>query len=418
MLRYKIREEKTGCTLFDAETGRVRAIEEAEYQRILARETEQHGALHAEDGQPLFRVYRSSVARQKLPEDCLSAPSKVYLELTRRCTYCYNRSGENPPEEIDERKVEALLEQLEAMGTFEIRLTGGEPTLHPGFFRIAKRATDAGFYVSVGSNGVWAEGTAEGIVNSGVRAVILSVDGGPEHNDRMRGRGAFDAATRAARTVRAAGRIRLQLNCVLSKLNRDQISSVVKTAESLAADDVNFGLMKPSGRGSALRADLLEPHEVLGIVSEITRMRAQTGVRLRSYYDVLDGTDSPPSSRGSLLNRSSCAAGIEAAAVSPRGEVYGCVVSPANLLSDCGDKRLFVAGHIDQDPFPAIWLDSSRWTVYRNMAVTKDPACLRCRFHTVRCFGNCVVDSFLHGGQPNSKDPYCFVHLLEQGTRQ
>jgi len=400
-IRYKLREEREGAMLFNQEAGTVKKLNEAEYQEILKNHDER------------LKLFKSKVPREKLPKDCLSAPSKVYVELTRKCNlsckYCYNKSHVSFLEELDKGKIFSTLEELEKAGVFEIRFTGGEPTIHKDFFEILNYAKNLGFFISLGTNGIWNQEILEKIKNSGIRIIILSLDGPKDYNDSMRGAGTFDKVVSTLKQLRENKDLVLKINCVLTKQNKKYLEDLVKIVVSLGINVVNFVPVKLAGRGNTSKTETLTKEDVFEIISDITGLRKKYNIKIQTYFDILD--DCEPFS-SSLLNRKSCGAGIEAAAISPFGEVYGCVVSPANELEDSETKKAFTAGNLNQNSFIDIWLDSSKW-VFRDLTKVKCKKCLDCKFYIKKCFGNCIVNSYLNNGKLNSEDPYCFKDLLK-----
>lgn len=401
-IRYKLREEREGAMLFDQEMGSVKKLDENQYQEIL------------KGNDKSLKLFKSKVQREKLPSDCLSAPSKVYFELTRKCNlnciYCYNKSNFAFSKELSKEKIFSVLDELEKVGTFEIRFTGGEPTIHKDFFEILNYAKSLGFFISLGTNGIWDKEKLENIKNSGIRIIIISLDGPKDYNDSVRGIGTFDKVVSTLKQLRENKDLVLKINCVLTKQNKSYLAKIVKIADSLGVNTINFVPLKLIGRANS-ELGVLTKKDMFEIVSKIKELRKQYKVRIQTYFDILDDN---LGFSGSLLNQKSCGAGIEASAISPFGEVYGCVVSPANQLEDTKAKELFIAGNLNQDSLMDIWLDSSRW-VFRNLTKVKCEKCLNCKFYINRCFGNCIVDSYLHNGKLNSQDPYCFVEMLENG---
>ncbi|MFA7708137.1 MAG: radical SAM protein [Candidatus Pacearchaeota archaeon] len=400
-IKFKIREEKQGALLFDQEKGSVKQLDEKQYQDFLKKNTSS------------IRLFKSSIQRKQLPADCLSAPSKVYFELTRKCNlnckYCYNKSSFAFSKELSKEKIFSVLNELAQAGTFEIRFTGGEPTLHKDFFEILAYAESLGFFVSLGTNGVWNQKTINQIKSSNIKIIIISLDGPKEYNDSIRGEGTFDRVIETLKQLREKKDLFLKINCVLTKNNKKYLEEVVKIAVSLGVNVVNFVPVKLAGRGNMDKIDSLSKEDMFMIVAEITNLRKKYNLKIQTYFDILDECEC---SSGSLLNQKACGAGIEVAAISPFGEVYGCVVSPASELEDSEAKKMFTAGNLDQDNIMKIWLDSSRW-IFRDLTKSKCEKCLKCEFYTKKCFGNCIVDSYLQNGQINSADPNCFMNLIE-----
>src|SRR5438045_3011425 len=82
-------------------------------------------------------------------------PLNVHLELTYRCNwrcvFCYNPRHQD----LDALRFEewiAVLDDLRALGTLNLTLTGGEPLAHPNFFPIAEAARERAFALRIFSN--------------------------------------------------------------------------------------------------------------------------------------------------------------------------------------------------------------------------------------------------------------------------
>jgi MoaA/NifB/PqqE/SkfB family radical SAM enzyme/8-oxo-dGTP pyrophosphatase MutT (NUDIX family) len=418
---YKIREEKNGAMLFSSQTGSTLFLTEEQYQSILNNDTTEFKYLFDENNNPLFKIFKHQRGRQSLSSDCLASPSKVYFEITRRCNlkckYCYNNSHIDFSKELGKEQIFKLIDELYDAGTFEIRLTGGEPTLHPDFFEIVKYINDKDFFLSLGTNGVWSDELTQKIIKSNIRIIIISLDGTEIYNDRSRGKGTFKAIVNTINKLKTLSTATLKINSVLCRENKDHIDEIISLADSLGIDGVNFAPLRISGRATdSIYGTPLRAAEMYSVVAKITELRKQCKVKIQTYFDIIESPALSEKFPSSLLNNKSCAAGIEVAAISPFGEIYGCVVSPANELEDTPAKRLFTAGSISEGKFTDIWLDSSRWNIYRDMAVNKSPKCLECTHYSKNCFGNCVVDSYVHGGTPNSDSTLCFADLM--GTQR
>ena len=68
-----------------------------------------------------------------LRRDILSAPIRVYFEITRRCnltcSHCFVSSSPTAMEGMSTATAIALLDHMRQMGVIELRITGGEPTI-------------------------------------------------------------------------------------------------------------------------------------------------------------------------------------------------------------------------------------------------------------------------------------------------
>ena len=81
-----------------------------------------------------------------------------FLFLTERCNlacrHCYVSAHPGPNGAMELEVVVRALEVFEQLGIFDIRLTGGEATIHPEFNRIVEEAHDREFRMRLLSNGL------------------------------------------------------------------------------------------------------------------------------------------------------------------------------------------------------------------------------------------------------------------------
>lgn len=81
----------------------------------------------------------------------------VNWHITAKCNYnckfCFSRNLDDEVTSVE--KAYEVLRKVREMGMEKINFVGGEPTLHPLFFDIAKLAKEMGFSVSVVSNGYY-----------------------------------------------------------------------------------------------------------------------------------------------------------------------------------------------------------------------------------------------------------------------
>jgi len=199
------REEHFGGVLFDTDTLRYSLIE----------------------GRPATKPDRILLA-QELPSrrDILSAPVRIYFEITRRCnlscTHCFVSSSPRAPEGMPTSRAIALLDHMHDMNVIELRITGGEPTTRDDWFQLLSHAQALGFIVSLNTNGVYAEGqrTIDQLLALNLAQVTISIDGIEGGHDQIRGPGTFAASMSSLRKLYAGGAC-VRVNTVLT---RDNIS--------------------------------------------------------------------------------------------------------------------------------------------------------------------------------------------------
>jgi radical SAM protein with 4Fe4S-binding SPASM domain len=392
---FKIRKEARGGYLFDNETGKVKHISDEE-----------------------IKVYNQNIiiTPDKLPKTFFSAPSKVYLEITRRCNLkckiCYNNSGFAINNELNTKEIMKVLNDLKKMGTFETRFTGGEPTQRKDFFKIVNYAKKLGFFVSIGTNGIWDKDLLKKISNSKIDMIIISIEGPEKINDRIRGKGSFKKAVRTISYLSKNTNKLLRINTTIAKYNISCIGYIAKLADKNGIPVINTMPIRLNGRSINMKNQILTQIDYLNFIKNIEKLRKKHKVKIQSYFDVLGKKSRWLENQTSLINKKTCAAGVEACVISPQGDVYGCAASNPNQLSKTV-RQMFIAGNVKKKSIKNIWFDSKRWKIYRDLKLNKNARCLKCKFYAKKCFGNCFISSFFHSGKLNSKDPYCFVDLIK-----
>jgi radical SAM protein with 4Fe4S-binding SPASM domain len=140
----------------------------------------------------------------------------------------------------------------------------------------------------------------------------------------------------------------------------------------------------------------------------------------------LEDPDATTSRDRIVQKKQTCAAGVEACVVGPKGHVFGCSYSPASFpdQATAEERELFIAGNIRSEPLRTIWRDSRRWEVFRHLEKSKNEKCLTCGHYKVRCTGSCQIMSYYEKkhvrevaeGKADLKDfqdPYCPKEAFE-----
>lgn len=364
----------------------------------------------------------------RLPKDAVAAPKRIYFELTRSCNLscrsCFNNSRHPMRDELSLDEVLEVNRQAWEMGVFEIRYTGGECTTLPWFPQVIDDARQRGFYISLGSNGVYSEEILQWIAHSGIDWLIISLDGDRETNDRVRGRGTYERVIHTLAYLANHSRMRVRLNVVVARHNIDHLASIAEVAERYGVESINLIPLRPYGRSlKHMVRDMFGQQDFFDFIQKINLLR-QTfkGVAFSTTIDLLD-PEATTSHDLMVEKKQTCAAGVEACVIGPRGDVYGCSYSPASFPDsrDLSGRKVFVAGNLRRDDLQTIWRDSERWTVFRDVQSYKHPKCHRCEHYTVRCSGSCPIMAWYALGEHGDAtpddisqvcDPYCFADLV------
>ena len=179
----------------------------------------------------------------------LQTPLLVWVELTRRCNlacqHCYIDAGRAREDEFDENAFVRLIDEMAEAGVWAIALTGGEPTLHPGFARIVNHARSLGLLVGVATNGMF---LTEDLLNSLPRdGVIISVSIDDLHLAANTPGAEFAAAAKSILRCKAMG----FLTNIMTNTHRNNLSGLTALMDWAEDNGVSIRSVpfSPLGRG-------------------------------------------------------------------------------------------------------------------------------------------------------------------------
>ena len=187
---------------------------------------------------------------------------QLYFYLTAGCNlYCRHcwiaprfQTPGNPGVSLEVGLFSQVIDQAKPLGLSTVKLTGGEPLLHPQIDQLLEIIRKENLRLVVETNGVLCTPALAGAIAACPNPYVsVSLDGfNPETHDWVRGvKGAFDSALAGIRNLVTAG-LQPQIIMSLMKRNQDQMQSVVRLAESLGAGSVKFNLIQPTARGEKL----------------------------------------------------------------------------------------------------------------------------------------------------------------------
>jgi len=157
---------------------------------------------------------------------------------------------------------EEAIRQAKPLGLQGVKLTGGEPLMHPAISRLLDIVRRAELDLTIETNGLLCTpALAAEIARGGRPFVSVSIDGADAAtHEWVRGvAGSFEAACQAVRNLAQVGLVP-QIICSVMRRNADQLAAVVSLAEGLGAGSVKFNVVQPTARGERL-------HETDGVLS-------------------------------------------------------------------------------------------------------------------------------------------------------
>jgi SynChlorMet cassette radical SAM/SPASM protein ScmF len=241
----------------------------------------------------------ASVAPAKLNlPDGVPALTAFYLYMSNtcnlRCRHCWITPGfgdgkTTPGDFVDPEVLRQAVVEAKALGLCSVKLTGGEPMLHPRFMEIADMLTAEGMNMDMETNGtlLTAEKASHLKEKTNVRFISISLDGpDARSHDSFRGvPGAFGAALRGLDCLVSAGYKNCQVIMSVHRGNRHQVEEVVALATTHGANSVKFNPVTRTGRAVAMEesGEVMDFEEHLSFaryVSTELRPKARVGIIL------------------------------------------------------------------------------------------------------------------------------------------
>jgi SynChlorMet cassette radical SAM/SPASM protein ScmF len=190
------------------------------------------------------------------------------------CQHCYLAPKYQPNGgtggHLDYNLFVLAVEEGLPLGLGGVKLTGGEPLLHPDFLRIVDYVKDKNIELTIETNGtLLTKAVASRFIGqNALKHISISLDGSsPETHDTFRGvKGSFKKTCQGIRNLVEVG-YHPQVIMSIHTGNINEIESYVHLVESLGASSVKFNPIQSTGRGEGMekRGKLLNIQELIKI---------------------------------------------------------------------------------------------------------------------------------------------------------
>jgi SynChlorMet cassette radical SAM/SPASM protein ScmF len=357
------------------------------------------------------------------PADRTYPLNQIYFYLTEgcnlRCRHCwiapkYQSEGNSHPA-LELGLFKSIIEQAKHLGLTGVKLTGGEPLLHPDIKEILEYIRTEDLRLTVETNGVLCTPElAQKMAACKDPFVSVSLDGAdPETHEWVRGvDGCFEVALEGIRNLADAG-LKPQVIMAVMRNNRDQIKPIVRLAERLGAGSVKFNIIQPTARGEKMH----ESGETLDI-AELVQLgqwvedSLSTSTNLMLYYD------HPLAFRplGKMFGENGDGCGTCGVL-----GILGILANGSYALCGIGETvPELVFGHAAADPLENIWDNSSPLLeIRRGLPHRFEGICGDCLMKGI-CLGSCLAQNYYSRKNIWAPHWYCEVahkRGLFPGTR-
>jgi SynChlorMet cassette radical SAM/SPASM protein ScmF len=203
--------------------------------------------------------------------------SVIYLYITGSCNlncrHCwidpvFEKDGISPDKYLPWADIKKIAEDARELGLGLIKITGGEPFLHPEMCDILYRLKEMGLSLSMETNGTLiGEREAVALKDNAVRFSV-SIDGPTaEMHDSLRGvKGAFDRTMTGLKHVRRE-KLDFQIISCLYRGNSDRLAEMVEFARQVGASSLKINVINSIARSDQMNkaGELLTVPEVLSV---------------------------------------------------------------------------------------------------------------------------------------------------------
>jgi radical SAM protein with 4Fe4S-binding SPASM domain len=332
----------------------------------------------------------------------------VTWRCTRKCVgnclYCSYKPPVKPEEaEVNTKLGYKIVDEVYDFGSPWFGISGGEPLVREDIFDIIEYARDTGFEVSLITSGfAFDEKRLNNLVRNEVHTAV-SIDGPPEANDKIRGRGSYDKAVYAMKKLAKNG----ILDCIVTTMTKYNIKDMAHTAK-LAAENgatmIVYHNLVPVGRASTNMPDLAPtPEEYEAAFNDIYDLQVaysgklQVNVYAPFYARIVrqrNPTDFWDWFQNGFLGR--CTIGGNYVSVTENGDYRSCGFHEGYRLGNVRDSKL-----------NAVWnkLQSSEFHLKLRDKRNIKGKCGVCEYREI-C-GGCRTRAEYYTGDLFESDPAC-----------
>jgi SynChlorMet cassette radical SAM/SPASM protein ScmF len=341
----------------------------------------------------------SGMKEQKTGPDGRPALGTLYFYLTEGCNlacrHCwmgprFDPTGNQYPA-LSVELFETAIREAEPLGLNCVKLTGGEPLLHPHFTRLLEIVRREALRLIIETNGLLCtpEIAAE-IAKSPNRFVSVSIDGmDAATHEWVRGvPGSFEAARQAVCNLVVSG-TRPQVIFTVMRKNAGQVDAMVRMAEELGAASLKFNVVQPTARGENLH----ETHETLTI-GELIALGRHVEQELAPKTKIKLFFGCPQAFR--TLHRIASGDGCGVCGIFG---ILGVIASGHYALCGIGEQvPELVFGEVGQDPLETVWKENAILKALREGLPDRlEGVCGRCLMKQ-RCLGSCIAQNYFSKG--------------------
>ncbi len=296
----------------------------------------------------------------------------LMLEITTRCNlhckHCYCNADNKNYNHLPLGVIQSILKEFSENGGESLTLTGGEPKLHPDFWKIIREINRNHLSFNIFTNGtVWTKTELKIMRDLSLTSLQVSIDGlGKTHDDFRGKKGSFAKTINMLRLAKELN-IPTVMMITIHEKNVNEISDLVKLARELDISGITMNTFIPQGRAKKLiPVNVEDLRNVFGNISFNTCTLKEEST--------------------------ACGVGFEKIAVLADGSIVPCEV-----------MRDLKLGSIYNDNLIDVFYHSSVMDEIRKSVVNEIPECQACPVKA-ECLGGCKAYAWLTTGKFDQPD--------------
>ncbi len=347
----------------------------------------------------LFRKYRDN-------ESKIHQLNYILWECTLRCNlHCLHCGSDckkdaayrDMPADDFFKALDEIIEIVDPNNTMVV-LTGGEALLREDLEQIGLGLYKRGFPWGIVTNGMLlTQDRLSSLLNSGLRAITVSLDGCEDSHNWLRGTTkSYSSAIMAISLLPAITDLKYDVVTCVNQRNFNELKQIKELLIGKGVKEWRVFTIFPIGRAKEHKELQLEPDEFKKLFDFIVQTRKEGRIKLNYGCEGFLGNYE----REVRDNFFICRAGINIASILADGSISAC----PNL------RENFIQGNIYRDNFREVW--EHKYLVFRDKSWTKTGICADCEFYNY-CQGN-----GMHlRDEKNGELLFCHLKRIEEGTQ-
>lgn len=338
--------------------------------------------------------------------------SQIYLYITGSCNlncrHCWIEPtfGAKIKKYLPWTTLRPIFEEGRTLGLTSVKITGGEPFLHPEMNDMLYALHEMGLALRMETNGTLiGPNEAKALKDTGTWFSI-SIDGATaELHDDLRGvQGSFKRTLKGIECVRNEG-LNFQIITCLHRNNRDFLPDMITLAWELGAGSLKVNPITDDGRGAQMDAqgELLSVAEVLDVRKALLE-QVDFGDDFKVFFDVPPAFKSLPEIRENSLG--TCGI-LNILGILHDGTAGLCGIG--EHVADMNFGSLLEPGALRR-----VWVENAvLGSIRENLPENLGGICGQCMFKHY-CLGKCVAHTYTSEGSLFEGFPFC-QQAYEQG---